>query len=155
MVWWRIGRTIMWSLMYYIAWVSNRPRFRNNNNKKSLKIRLRHTEDDKICGSPVCITVRPRFDWSLIAKVTFDSPDLSTPRIPVNHASVASRIFQKIRNRSKTSTFLTLTDTDYGGGKSWLASQCEGWSKISNSPPHTYITHYICHFCQVLKYWWF
>ena len=65
--------------MYYIAWVSNRPRFRNDNNKKSLKIRLRHTEDDKICGSPVCITVRPRFDWSLIAKVTFDSPDSSNP----------------------------------------------------------------------------
>ena len=83
-----------------------------------LKARLRHTDDDKICGSPVCITVRPRFDWSLIAKVTFDSPDSSTPRILLNDASVASRIFQKIGNRSKTSTFLTLTDTDYGGGKS-------------------------------------
>ena len=108
MVWWRIGRSIMWSLMYYIAWVSNRCR---NNNKKSLKIRLRNIDDDEIYGSPVCITVRPGFDWSLIAKVTFDSPDSSNPRILLNHASVASRIFQKIGNRSKTSTLWHIWQT--------------------------------------------
>ena len=84
-----------------------------------LKARLRHTDDDEICGSPVCITVRPGFDWSLIAKVTFDSPDSSNPRIPLNDASVASRIFQKNQKPvKKRPLYDILTDTDYGGGKS-------------------------------------
>ena len=61
---------------------------------------------------------------SRLTHQTGPPPDSVEPRV----GRVES--FPKNQKSVKNVHFMTLTDRDYGGGKSWLASQCEGWSKI-------------------------